>query len=208
MGVFRLDCPHCSTARVACEVVWQSDRRGEKLILMLCGSCRLPITAAVRNNYGALQDLIQLNGDLTNEQWFIRESWPEVTKAAAPAHTPWPVAKRYIEGEEAYKRKSWNAAVAMFRSSLDIATKTMADAPEGATFFKRLEWLHTNHRITPDMWAWADRVRIEGNEALHDPEDFTEEEAKPLRLFTETFLKYVFELPGEIATYRQDTEEA
>lgn len=84
----------------------------------------------------------------------------------------------------------------------------MADAPEGATFFKRLEWLHTNHRITPDMWAWADRVRIEGNEALHDPEDFTEEEAKPLRLFTETFLKYVFELPGEIATYRQDTEEA
>ena len=206
MGVFRLDCPHCSTARVACEVAWQAGQSGNKLILMRCGSCRLPITAAVRNPYQAEQDLIQLKGDLADEEWEIRTSWPEVIAAAAPAHTPWPVAKRFIEGEEAYRRASWNAAVAMYRSSLDIATKAMPDAPQGGTFFKRLEFLHTNHRITPDMWAWADRVRIEGNEALHDPDDFTENDAKPLRLFTETFLKYVFELPGEISAYRLDIE--
>ncbi|WP_426026656.1 DUF4145 domain-containing protein [Brevundimonas sp. TSRC1-1] len=139
--------------------------------------------------------------------WSLTESWPEVVDTQAPSHTPVAVARRFIEGEDAYRRGSWNAAVAMYRSALDIATKGMEGVPAGLTFYRRLEWLHDNHRITPDMRAWADRVRIEGNEALHDPEDFVEEDAKPLRLFTETFLKYSFELPGEVAAYRTQTEE-
>ena len=45
-------------------------------------------------------------------------------------------------------------------------------------------------------------VRIEGNNALYDPDDFEEDDAKPLRLFTEMFLRYVFELPGEVRAFR------
>lgn len=90
----------------------------------------------------------------------------------------------------------------MYRSALDIATKGLDGVPAGQNFYNRLKWLHDNHRITPDMKSWADHVRIEGNEALHDPEDFEEADAKPLRLFTETFLRYIFELPGEVAAFR------
>ena len=92
----------------------------------------------------------------------------------------------------------------MYRSALDIATKGMEDAPKGLTFFNRLGWLHDNHRITPDIKAWADHVRIEGNESLHDPDEFTEADAKPLRFFTEMFLRYVFELPGEVRAFREE----
>jgi len=112
-----------------------------------------------------------------------------------------------LEGEDAYRRESWNAAVAMYRSALDIATKGLDGVPDKITFFKRLEWLHKEHRITPDIRSWADHVRVEGNEALHDPEDFTQEDARPLRLFTEMFLKYVFELPGEVAAFRTESTE-
>jgi hypothetical protein len=94
----------------------------------------------------------------------------------------------------------------MYRSALDIGTKALDGVPRGKSFFKRLEWLHENHRITPDMRDWADHVRVEGNEALHDPDEFTEEDAKPLRLFTEMFLKYVFELPGEVQAFRGESE--
>lgn len=52
------------------------------------------------------------------------------------------------------------------------------------------------------MKDWADHVRVEGNDALHDPEEFSEDDAKPLRLFTEMFLRYMFELPGEVAAFR------
>lgn len=92
----------------------------------------------------------------------------------------------------------------MYRSALDVATKTLEGVPAKQTFYKRLEWLHDNRRITPDMWSWADRVRIDGNESLHDPEDFDEDDARPLRLFTEMFLRYMFELPGEVALFRED----
>lgn len=90
----------------------------------------------------------------------------------------------------------------MYRSALDIATKSLEGVPEKQTFYKRLIWLRDQGRITEEMKTWADQVRIEGNDALHDPEDFEESDAKPLRLFTEMFLRYVFELPGEVAAFK------
>jgi hypothetical protein len=50
----------------------------------------------------------------------------------------------------------------MYRPALDIATKGMDGVPKDATFFKRLEWLRENHKITPDIRSWADHVRVEG----------------------------------------------
>jgi hypothetical protein len=93
----------------------------------------------------------------------------------------------------------------MYRSALDIATKGLEGVPANATFFRRLEWLHENHKITPDIRSWADHVRVEGNAALHDPEEFGEGDAKALRFFTEMFLRYVFELPGAVGEFRGKT---
>lgn len=204
MGMFRVTCPHCATVSVAADVVWQRGKNGRKIVLMVCGACGLPITADVRQWDGANIDMIQTVGDLGASRCSIQQSWPAATASAAPAHTPVAVARRFVEGEEAYRRGSWNAAVSMYRSALDIATKGLDGVPK-KKFYDRLIWLHENHRITPDMKDWADHVRIEGNEALHDPDDFTEEDARPLRLFTEMFLRYLFELPGEVAAFRDAT---
>ena len=131
--------------------------------------------------------------------------WPQRTASIAPNHTPPSVAGRFLEGEAAYERHSWNAAVSMYRSALDIATKSLPGVPAKQSFYTRLKWLADNGRITAEMKTWADRVRLEGNEALHDPDDFTEEDARPLRLFTLSFLRYMFELPGEVAAYEAET---
>ncbi len=93
----------------------------------------------------------------------------------------------------------------MYRSALDIATKGMEGVPEG-TFFARLKWLHEHHAITPNIHDWATHVRVEGNAALHDPEEFSEDDAKALRFFTEMFLRYVFELPGAVREFRGEPE--
>lgn len=96
----------------------------------------------------------------------------------------------------------------MYRSALDITTKAMPGVPKDLNFYNRLKWLHENHHITQQMKDWADHVRVDGNEALHDPEEFEEADAKPLRLFTETFLRYVYELPGEVAAFRGEAPPA
>jgi hypothetical protein len=133
--------------------------------------------------------------------YLVSEIWPGRKEVAAPPHTPGPVKVRFLEGEDAFSRKKWNSAVAMYRSALDIATKGMQGVPTG-TFFQRLVWLDDNHGITPDIRSWADHVRVEGNAALHDPEEFEEGDAKSLRFFTEMFLRYVFELPGAVREFR------
>jgi hypothetical protein len=135
----------------------------------------------------------------------VMNVWPEREKPVAPTHTPAPVAKRFIEGEDAFGRGNWNSAVAMYRSALDIATKGM-DGVQGKDFYHRLEWLHDSQKITPDIKDWADHVRVEGNAALHDPEEFAEADAKALRFFTEMFLRYVFELPETVKEFRSKTK--
>ena len=209
MAVIIRNCPHCPATRSTMTIRWQhaTDDR-HYIITATCAACQLPICFRVRERQGYGYAPMKEDRELERDKWEILNQWPVREELSCPAHVPLNVGKRFLEGEEAFARKSWNAAVAMYRSALDIATKAIEDVPQGQTFFKRLEWLHNEHRITPDMWAWANRVRIEGNEALHDPEEFSADDAKPLRLFTETFLKYVFELPGEVAAYRTETEEA
>ncbi|WP_439472747.1 DUF4145 domain-containing protein [Brevundimonas sp.] len=206
MALVKIDCPHCGIAHVAANIAWQEGNPSGKLFLARCGACHLPISGRAVNTAGYDTDFVKSVGDITHDYWQIRQTWPEIVSLSAPEHTPASVAKRFIEGEEAYQRGNWNAAVAMYRSALDIATKGMDGVPPRLTFYQRLQWLHEEHRITPEMRAWADHVRIDGNEALHEPDEFTEADAKPLRLFTETFLKYAFELPGEVSRYREQTE--
>lgn len=210
MGLIRLDCPHCPTDRVACKVVWEvSQGAGEYLCTAQCGACHMPITMKMLG-YGPNAHAYtpgKYPGEMSGI-FSVEKQWPTRPPVGAPPHTPEAVNRRFIEGDQAFQRESWNAAVAMYRSALDIATKALDGVPKGLSFFKRLEWLHDNHRITPDMKDWADHVRVEGNEALHDPEDFTEEDAKPLRLFTEMFLRYIYELPGEVAAFRGETPQA
>lgn len=202
MAVFRTDCPHCATNDVGFDVAWSYKLAPFKYAsAAICGSCSLPITIVMA---GLDQPPERLAGDISS-QVHAEHIWPEITDLAAPRHTPDAVANRFIEGEDAYRRKRWNSAVAMYRSALDIATKALEGVPEKLSFYKRLIWLHENHQITQQMKDWADHVRVDGNDALHDPEEFGEQDARPLRLFTETFLRYLYELPGEVAEFRGET---
>lgn len=208
MAVIRRNCPHCPAEHVAFVLTWADRVPGQSYkynCIAVCGACGGPICfQAEKIGHGSPPT--QANGEIVPSWDVDGGTWPTRTASTAPPHTPESVRRRFLEGEDAYQRHSWNAAVAMYRSALDVATKGMDGVPPGKTFYKRLEWLHENHRITPDIRSWADHVRIEGNEALHDPDDFTEEDAKPLRLFTEMFLRYVFELPGEVRAFRGETE--
>lgn len=204
MAVFSHLCPHCGTASVAFHVSWSyrlSENKG--IAVAICGKCRFPISIKIT---GYESNPEKYMGDLT-DKWFVDEVWPTSPILEAPKHTPKNVARRFLEGEEAYRRQSWNAAVSMYRSALDIATKTMPKIPDKLSFYNRLIWLHDNHFITQQMKDWADHVRIEGNEALHDPDDFEEADVRPLRVFAETFLRYIYELPGEVAAFRGEVPE-
>lgn len=208
MGVFSISCPHCLTDCVAFTIVWADNIYNRPLNLWIgtatCGRCCLPVSFKI------LGDGVHPNsyvGDILTT-YSIIDLWPSLTPPSAPEFTPSTVATRFLEGEDAFSRRKWNSAVAMYRSALDIATRAMPEAPADVTFFRRLEALHSRNVITTQMRQWADHVRVEGNAALHDPESFSEQDAASLRLFTEMFLRYVFELPGKVEEFKNRTASA
>lgn len=208
MAVLVIDCPHCPATNSSFVVKWSSHipskNQSFSYSAATCGACSRPVCFMAQNKNGTSHIPTAYEG-LIEDNFIISTVWPVRSATLAPLHLPPLVKIRYLEAEDSFERAKWNSAVAMYRSTLDIATKGMDGVPEG-TFFKRLVWLAENHVITPDIRSWADHVRVEGNAALHEPEQFGGQDAKALRFFTEMFLRYVFELPGEVKKFRAEPE--
>jgi hypothetical protein len=212
MAVIVRNCPHCTAEFSSFQLTWSAPvPTGGNLwnCAATCGACNGPICfQTLTTNTGLAGHPPTSQAGNIEPTYRVERIWPTRIDHAAPPHTPPTVKARFLEGEDAFSRKRWNSAVAMYRSALDIATKAMTGVPANSTFFQRLQWLHDNHGITPDIKSWADHVRVEGNAALHDPEEFAEEDAKSLRFFTEMFLRYVFELPGEVRAFRGEPQQS
>jgi hypothetical protein len=115
----------------------------------------------------------------------------------APADTPPAVESAYLSGLDNLGRKGGtNAAAIMFRRSIEIATKTInPTAPKGDNLKKTIADLPADV-ATPAMKEWAQHIRLDANDAAHEPEEFSEEDAKRLQVFAEMFLTYAFTLPA------------
>src|SRR6185437_10437232 len=138
MAILRRNCPHCPAEHVAFDVKWAERASGHPYTWngsATCGACNMPISFMAKPKNIAQQQQTSptsINGDI--EQIFqVLATWPTQDASTAPAHTPTSVAKRFLEGEDAFRRGNWNSAVAMYRSALDIATKGMDGVPAGKT---------------------------------------------------------------------------
>jgi len=103
-----------------------------------------------------------------------------------------------MQAVDCLQRKNFDASGMMFRKTLDIATKSLGANPS-KKLKSRIDELKNNQKITFDMAEWAHQIRIDGNDAAHEDELFTQEAAEALKDFTELLLMYTFTLPGMLA---------
>jgi hypothetical protein len=90
----------------------------------------------------------------------------------------------------------------MFRKSLDVATKVVRPELKALSLFKRIEALYDEGHITEAMRDWSHEIRLDGNEAVHDEEPETPEDAQSTQKFAEALLTYMFTLPSMVAQNR------
>jgi hypothetical protein len=121
--------------------------------------------------------------------------WPSQIDTKAPEHVPQNITSFYSQAMDNLDRKNYDAAGTMFRKSLDIALKHLDPSGKG-TLQQRIDKLPAAVAITPAMKEWAHQIRELGNDAAHEEDPFTEDEATTLQAFTELFLTYTFTLPG------------
>ena len=164
------------------------------LVAFKCVRCQLGIFAvanplahaAPSNGYGDLA---------LTPAFQIKEIYPKVPQPDVPEFLPENIERFYSEALDNEIRENWNSCGSMCRKVVDVATKNLGANPD-SKMRVRFQELESAKKITPDLAIWGQAIWKDGNDASHDSDPFSEEEAHQIRAFTELFLIYVYSLPG------------
>lgn len=201
----QFDCPHedCLTEKAGftCVHFIQFKPNSQEYILLLqCGVCGNGVLAKYRGT-NVPQWVQNQSGNVA-----LLEMWPKREPINVPQYLPPNVASFYTQGMDSLRRKNFDAAGTMFRKSLDVGLKAIDPTGKG-TLEKRIDHLPDTLGITPALKEWAHQIRHLGNDAAHEDEPFTADEAKVLQSFTELFLTYTFTMPRMLAERRKPPDE-
>lgn len=205
MSVFQANCPHCGTKSVAFTIAhqWNAHKQARQLwdTFAFCGQCSRGILATFYTPDGG--DPVKWLGRGDRNRMEPPQISPSVLSTGAPEHTPENVAEFYRQGMENLPG-AWDAAGSMFRKVLDTGLK--AKFPEiNGTLLQRIEKAAEQNELTPDLAEWAHQIRIDGNDATHEEDPFSKEDAKRLQTFTSLVLIYLFTLPGMLKKARGES---
>lgn len=158
------------------------------------------------NGYLAKHSPVEISGSL-NPHFSIEGIINAKDRAAAapPEHVPEPIAKVFSEGAACMVVQCWNAAGAMFRLCVDLATEplTPKDEQPGLTAHirknlgPRMEWLIKNGLLPKELTSLSDCIREDGNDAAHRAA-LKKEDAMDLQDFTEALLERMFTEPERL----------
>jgi hypothetical protein len=208
---FQNDCPYCRTKSAGFVVHHQwGDRTRQNFasLLAVCAICNNGIVVRLRNVAGyVVADYARNNHEFPLGDDRILEIHPK-TSGEVPSDCPASVERFYLQGLMNLASENWDAAGAMFRKTLDVATKIIAPGRRGENLYSRINALADERLITPAMGEWSHELRIDGNDAVHDEEPENAEDAHAMQKFAEAFLRYAFTLPNLVAQNRAKRDSA
>lgn len=198
MNVFKENCPYCGTKSVAFtilhETLWSkgSSHAGPQRCLWdafsRCGQCERGVVATFETKN---ENPPRSQG---HDRVRLLKIAPSVPNTGAPNHTPENVA-RFFEQAMDNLAHNWDAAGGMFRKALDTGLRNKFPKMEG-NLKTRIGEAANQQELTRDLAVWSHQIRLGGNEAMHEEDPFSEEEAQNLRDFTFLVFQYLFTLPG------------
>ena len=152
--------------------------------------------------------MLRQHGSLEDQQYKLINFFPKDAHAEDPDHTPDKVLTPYSQAVANLASENWDAAGTMARKTLEISTRDVArnridDEKESQKTVKlwlkmRIEKLGELGVLTKDLADVAKIIKDGGDEAVHDDEPYTEEQAKKIIEFCRAFLIYVYTIPRMI----------
>jgi hypothetical protein len=175
---FDLKCGWCgrevaaSRAFVGRYESYPGDRDGFEVYIAICPRCTMPTTMIGKHHRPAPR--------FGNEV----------------EHVPESVYTLYNEARDAYSVEAFTSAVLACRKLL-MNLAVDKGAAEGKGFLEYVDYLEGQNWVPPGGKAWVDRIRKTGNEATHEIDLKTREDAELLISFVEMLLKFVYEFPAK-----------
>ena len=221
-----LDCPHCGSKRITFDFIGDSPAQvqtGDPLRMwnafMRCRHCHKGVVVILEDLVWQLRGRgsltpSQLSGDPLQNDYVIRNVYPKRECFSIPENLNESIEKDFIEAVDNLNNGNHTSAGMMFRRVLQRSTTALIKDPstlKSKRLKQRVDILASEGIITEAMRDWADIIRLEGNSANHDEEEygqdeFSSEDATQLHRFTELFLTYAFTLPARVREYHTQSK--
>jgi hypothetical protein len=228
MALIVADCPRCRSKKITFDVLSMVHVRTEFDWLLtyegfsVCRNCSRPTIFLIRvSNYEFAK------GEFGNKPERFPSSLMPFVDAInryislrdmgvhkAPDHCPSDVAGAFNEASTCLAVECWNAAAAMFRKSLDLATRPMLPAADENGLNRRirrdlglrLPWLFEQKILPTDLRELSSCIREDGNNGAHAG-DLNKIDAEDLMDFTEALLERIFTEPERLRIAQQRRAE-
>jgi Domain of unknown function (DUF4145) len=196
MPQLALECPHCRAEKIGFAYrahAQVAPSQQQTLLFLQCEGCGQGAILVVQ---AWVANVTQWVSGSSGSPGPVLSFYPKAEAIKAPADIPDTVRSAFLSGLDNLGRKGGaNAAAAMFRRAIELAARKIdTTAPPGTSLKQRIERL-PDTVATPAMKEWAQHIRLEGNDAVHGPDEYSDKDAGELRTFAELFLTYAFTLP-------------
>lgn len=224
MATFVADCPRCGSKKTTFDCyssIPVDQDHGWSVVSEVFGVCRVchrstilvlnqeqsdsSLTSSLKQTNkiigldGSLNDLLTFKRTVTSLDQFLN---------APPEHLPEQLELVVREGNKCLSAQCWNAAAAMYRLALDLATKGMLPS-EGEPVARvrrnlglRLPWLFDNGALPRDLEQLAECLQQDGNDGAHDG-SLTKEDAEDLHDFCFELLRRLYTEPARLEIAKQ-----
>ncbi len=173
----------------------------DQVSVLYCRSCRQGIVVVEEQHSEGCSWRVsgpQRSGSIT---WRGIHWWPASGTIIKPDVPP-AIAEAFQESIRALHAQCPRASAAMARRTLEVIT--WDKGARDSTLAKRLTELSASGVLLPTLADWSKEVRLVGNAATHFDlmQTVSKEDAEQLVAFVRELLRYLYELPAELARRR------
>jgi hypothetical protein len=126
-----------------------------------------------------------------------------------PEHVSERVKDIYLQGEKCLSLSAYDAAGATFRKAIDVSTKEiyrddprLKDRNPADALRSRIQAMGQMKILEEDVVELADIAALDGNDAVHDIDPYSKDEAEALRDLTYDLLERLFTRPKRAQAVR------
>ena len=217
-----LDCPHCGVNRCHFELSYRSPQ-GYNCDVIVKSIAGEEVGVKAERNH-----LIYTCSNCSGQVYVLLESWgnawidphsafregtapppPPSVRHGSQAIHQYPVSTPVVhtsvpstvksaanEAEQCLAVRAFNACGVMTRRAVDALC--FEKNANGSNLYERLKDLADRHELTPDLWAWAEELRIVGRSGAHPEwEEVSEDDARYAVEFCREIIRYVYINPYE-----------
>jgi len=201
------DCPHCGTAKSAFALDF-SKKCGLNTrtfaAIGLCSGCQQPALMVFSGSHAGGHPPSNVTPEDFASSFELKSFWPRSPQPRLPSYTPEKILNVLREAEDARARRvaGVHTAGMAYGKVLDLATK--AAGGKADKLGPRITEIAAAGKITQDLAAWMQTLRVVRNDAMHEDEAMTVDEIEELGEATQLLLQYLFTMPGMLAKIKKE----